>query len=41
MAIAEELANQLNAWKELHEPTDPASNAALKAFEEFKQRVAA
>lgn len=41
LSIAEELATQLNAWKELHEPTDPASNKALAEFEEFKRNVSA
>lgn len=41
LRIAEELATQLDAWKELHEPNDPASNKALEAFEEFKRNVSA
>jgi hypothetical protein len=41
LAIAEELASQLYAWKELHEPNDPEANKALDAFEEFKRNVTA
>jgi hypothetical protein len=39
--IAEELATQLNAWKELYDPTDPESCKALSLFEEFKRNVLA